>query len=244
MSRANLLIVVVLILAIVGMFFWTLTLQNRQAEVREFGRTSGSGGATDPAMAGRIADLERNFDGLEELVRSQIADLGLLERKVAALEATTGAQGARISVLGGEVVAPAALPDTAEEPQLQAAIETVLNQRAERDRKERTRRMAEGFSRFLLNDVPSTPEQKTRFVKVLTDYLNARDAVRQRFSGDNADDQARDAEIAVLEQTRNDEVISIYGAASYELIAERLNRSRRGMGGGGFRGRGGRTSGR
>ena len=236
MSRANLLIVVVLILALVGMFFWTLTLHNQQAEMREFGGSSSPGSVADPAMAGRLEDLEDEFDGLEVLVRSQIADLGLLERKVTAIEATSGAQSARIAALGGGEVVAAAVPSTTGEPQLEAAIETVLNQRAERERKERTKRQAGGWARFLLNDVESTPQQKSQFITVMTDYLNARDAVRKRFAGDNADDQTRDAEIAALGQGRNDQVLSIYGAADYEKIEGRLNRTRRGMGGGSFRG--------
>lgn len=245
MSRANLLIIVVLILALVGMFFWTLTLHNQQAEMRGFGGASGTRGGGDPALAGRLGDLEKNFDGLEELVRSHGADLGSLERKVTALEETAGLPNVPIAAADGETVAPAALPATAVDAQLEAAIETVINQRAERERKERTRRMAEGFTRFLLSDVQSTPEQQSQFVTVLTDYLEARETVRRQYSGENADAQARDAEIATLEQTRNDQVRSIYGAADFVKIEERLNRSRRGMDGGGNpRGNRGRGSGR
>jgi hypothetical protein len=229
MSRANLLIVVVLILALVGMFFWTLTLHKQQADMRRFGANSPSRGTGDPALGGRIEEIEREFDGIEELVRSQIADLGSLERKVDALEATAGEQGARIAALAGETVSPAAMPSAVEEPKLEAAIETVLNQRAERERLERTKRMAEGFTRFLLSDVEATEDQKSRFVTVLTEYLGARDQVRERFSGDTADDQARDAEIAILEQRRNDQILSLFGAASYQKIEERLNRARQGM---------------
>ncbi len=230
MSRANLLTVVVLVLALGGMFFWTLELHHRQSEMQGL-RAFSSSGDSDPAMAGRLEDLEQEFDGLELLVRSQIADLGSLERKVESLEVTAGAQGAQIAALGGGEVAPSSVASTAGEPQLQAAIESVLEKREERDRQERTKRMAEGFSRFLLADVEPTDSQKSQFVKILTDHLTARDEVRRRYSGENADDQSRDAEIAQLEQDRNDQVLSIFGATSFQKIEERLNRSRRGMDG-------------
>ena len=237
MSRANLLTVVVLILALIGMFFWTLTLHNRQAEMQGVSGLSSSGGGMDPAVVGRLEDLEGEFDGLDELVRSQIADLGLLERKVEALEGTTGEQGALLAALGGGEVVPTAAAGAAGEPQLEAAIESVLELREERERKERTKRMAEGFSRWLLSDVEATDGQKTQFVSILTDYLGARDGVRKKYSGENEDDQARDAEVADLEQARNDQLVSVFGATSFEKIEERLNRSRRGMEGrGGFRG--------
>ena len=40
MTRGNLVIVIVLILALVGMFFWTLSLHNRQAEMLGVGTVS------------------------------------------------------------------------------------------------------------------------------------------------------------------------------------------------------------
>jgi hypothetical protein len=238
MSRANLMIVVVLILALVGMFFWTLELHNSQAELRGLKSTDRMGGR-DAGMVGRLEDLEAEVAALELRVGSQGADLGALDRKVDLLGDVTLPPAEAMA--GGEL-APTPAAEGVASVGLEAAIETVLEQRAAKERDERRQRMVEGYARVLLADVDATDVQKTEFVKILSDYIAARDAVRQRYSGDNEDDQTRDAETARLEAERDQKVQDLLGAAAFQKMEERLNRSRRGMDG--RAGRGGGRGGR
>jgi hypothetical protein len=249
MTRANLLIVVVLVVAVAALFLWVLTLQNQQAELMG---SSAGGLAPRPEgdLRGRVDDLERTYQELSELTRSQGADLGRLETRLDGVEAAGAMRDEKIVALGAGQPLPDGGSGTAAyagDPELRSAIEAVLDQKEEEERRTRLERSARGMARFLLADVDATEDQKERFVGIISGYLEGRDRIRREFSGDNADDAARDAALADLERVRNEEVQVLFGG-DYAKIEERLNRTRRmldgrrgaprGDGGRGFRGRG------
>jgi hypothetical protein len=221
MTRGNLMIVLVLILALVGMFFWTLTLANNQS------RLLGHQSAEDPRASGldegRVDRIEKSLRDLSTLVDSSRADISGLEGKVRSLEKTTAAQALRMANLTGEAI-------TAEgagtEGALRTAIEDVLGERQAEERRERLERMAEGWGRWILRDITATDDQKTRFVGVIASYLDGRDKVREQYSDREGDNRDRDLAYQTLETERNDRLMEIFGS-DYAKIEEQLDAGRR-----------------
>jgi hypothetical protein len=236
MTRGNLLIVTVLVLALAGMFFWTLNLEQRLA---------GDGGtATAPTNDGdlenRFFSLERKVERLEEIGRGNQIGLNEVVSDVEKLTASNGSLSQRLAELTGQDVALAA--NATVDSGVKAAVEQVLKEKAEKEQKERTQRWAEGMARYFLADVEASDEQKKQFVGVVSAYMDERRTVSEKYRDSGEDGrEARDADMKRIEEDRNQKLLTIFGASEYQKIEERFNRTRGRMDGGmrGNRGAGG-----
>jgi hypothetical protein len=239
MSRANLLIITVLVLALAGMFFWTLNLEQRiAADNGDSLAPTGDGGLGD-----RFLVLEQKVEVLEELGRANKIGLNEMQGDIVKLEGLSGDLNRRLASLagtgGGDGAAAVNVP-----ADLKEAVAAVLNERAEEERKQRNERWAQGMARYFLADIEATDEQKKQFVKVVSSYMDERRTISEKYreQGDSGN-EARDADLKKLEEDRNTELLTIFGANDYAKIEERFNRTRNRMGGGRFGGNrgGGRT---
>jgi hypothetical protein len=237
MTRGNLLIVTVLVLALAGMFFWTLNLEQRMAG----DPTSATAPTDDGDLENRFLMLERKVEKLEEVGRGNQIGLNEVVADVEKLAASSGTLSRRLAELTGQDVA---VPATAaEDPSLKAAVEKVLEEKAEEEQKARTKRWAQGMARYFLADVEATEEQKSQFVSVVTAYMDDRRTVSEKYrdSGEESR-EAREADMKKIEEDRNQQLLGIFGASEYQKIEDRFNRTRGRMDGGmrGNRGPGGR----
>lgn len=240
MSRGNLLIISVLVIALAGMFFWTLNLEQRL--------TTGSVESVEPNGDGRfvqrIETLESKFDGLEEVSRGNQIELSEMQGKMTALSASDVEQSQLLASLssGGAKLPEGAVANLS----VKDTVERVLAERAEKERKERTERMVRGWGRYLLADIEVSDEQRDNFVAVVSAYYDSRRSVYEKFrDGGDGSNETRDAEVKLLETDRNEKLMGIFGAADFQKIEERFKNSQQRMSGrGGNRGGGARTGGR
>jgi hypothetical protein len=231
MSRGNLLTVAVLALALAGMFFWTLNLEQRL----------GGGGASQASAPGRGGDLEQRLQDLEtrvysldELTRGNQVEIEQMRTGFAKLSESNDAHGRLLATLSGRA-SEAGAPATVADAGLKAQVEAILKEREEKAQADRNERMARGWSRYLLSEIDATDDQKDQFVKVVASYMDGRGKVFRKYadSGRGTDNTERDAELKALEQDRNQKLQGIFGASDYAKIEERLNRSGRRFGDGG-----------
>jgi len=236
MTRGNLVIVTILVLALAGMFFWTLNLEQRLAG----GDRANPAPSEDGKLGNRFLGLEQKVEILQELGRTNQIGLNEVVRDVEKLTVSNGSLSRRLAELTGQDVAlPAAAPVN---PDLKAAVERVLKEREAKEQKARTERWAKGMSRYFLADIEATEEQKSNFVSVVSVYMDGRRGVSEKYR-DSGDDgrEARDAALKELEEDRNRKLLGIFGANDYQKIEDRFNRTRGRMDGGmrGSRGSGG-----
>lgn len=234
MSRGNLSIVIVLSVALAGMFFWTLSLQGRQQELLE---ARGNG----IAEAGGVP--EREFRELKEQVERHEVEIDAVKAMDAGYEAKLAELKVAVAKFSGGTPEPAAasgaIVDAGEPAELKETIEEVLEERDAKARQERYERMARGMSRFLLNDIEATEDQRNRFAGVIVSYMTDREKLRDEYGDD--DQQAREEALRRLDEERDRSLEVIFSANDLEKIRERMTRGRRafeGRGAGG-RGRGG-----
>lgn len=235
MSRGNLLIVIVLSVALAGMFFWTLSLQSRQQELLDAraGGVAEAGGVSER----EFRELKEQVDRHEGAIDAARAADARYERALAeirgAIAEFAGAAPATEAPEGAGTIAAAGAP-----AELKETIEEVLEERDAKERQERYERMARGMSRFLLNDIPATDEQHSQFVDVIVSYMTEREQIRDEYGEDQQ--QAREDAVRRLDEDRDLKLQRIFSAADLEKIRERMNRGRRAFEGrGGGRGRGG-----
>lgn len=225
MTRGNLLIVSVLVIALAGMFFWTLNLEQRLAAEG----TTGVEPSGDGRFVSRIEALETKFDGLEEISRGNQIELGEMQGKMTKLAASDVEQSELLASLSGG----GALPEgAAADLTVKGTVLKVLAEREEKQRKERTERMVRGWGRYLLADIEATEEQRDNFVAVVSAYYDGRRSVYEKYrDGGDGSNETRDAEVKLLEEDRNTKLLGIFGASDYQKIEERFQRSQQRMGG-------------
>jgi hypothetical protein len=232
MTRGNLLVVTVLVLALVGMFFWTLSLQHQLEESTALDVSGGPG--LSAGLDARIRQIESAQERTTAQVLENRTDLNRLEGAVSDLAA--GQNAAAPASAGSAPEIPATPIADAGDAAIRAAVEKVIEEKEAADRRERNERMAEGWSRWLLRDIAATDDQKSNFVKVVAAYLDGRGTVMQKYAGEDGDQASRDAELKVLEDDRNAKLLGIFGSADYVKIEESLTRMNRMWGGRGNRG--------
>jgi hypothetical protein len=232
MTRGSLLVICILVLALAGMFFWTLNLEQRLTESGTPDESPNRQGNQEErlrALENRVAGVVETAEGNEIRIRELSAELeDLSTSPLDRPEPLAGGPEAE------SIEEPAATPAPA---QLKKAVEEVLREKEAEERHQRSLRAARGMSRWLLAEVDATDEQRDHFVQVVAAYYDSRFKVREKYQGDSEDEsRTRDEELKTLEEDRNRKLLGIFGASAYQKIEERLNRTR----GRGDRGRGGR----
>ncbi len=221
MSKASLTLVILFAAALAGLFYWTFTLSQRQDAAGLPGGGNRVSGAPDDSGV-RLEEMERKVRSLGMAQQSVEIESAKLKERMEVLEKADVERDLRIAALArGEALPESASPAT--ETVLRTAIEQVLDQRAAEERRQRVERMARGMTRFMLADIQATDAQKEEFVRIVAVYLEGRERLRERMP-DEVDNTARDAELALLEEKRDEELLAVFGANDFTKMKERLSR--------------------
>lgn len=228
MSRGNMIVATILTFGLAAMFFWTLSLSRRTPDYPP----STFSGAEAPS------DWERRLRAVEERTEVNAARVGQVEsRTTQRMEELEG----RLSEALSAGIAPEALAPSTPAPTsmaaLEATIDKVIDEREAQQERARREQMARGMvTRWLLNEVPATDQQRDQLIGVITTYLSAREELRR-----NADEGGvPDAEaVRRLDGDLNASIGRIFSATEASTIQARLDTMARRFGGGGGGGRDG-----
>lgn len=232
MSTGTLVAVVVMVLATVGMGAWMMTLDQRQDDLEQGGEAKRGSGVPSRDNGDEIGRLRREFEQVKLQVDVHEVTLSEVDGRQDHLDGALEKLSERLATLstsggdGDTVAVPAA-----EVGSLKQAIETVLDDRKAKERKERAESNARRYSGFLLADLEVTPDQRESVAQAILTYMDGRDELRKQYPADE-DRAAREAAQADLEQRRNEELIRIVGAGGFSKMEERMKRVRRGGDGG------------
>jgi hypothetical protein len=227
MSKANLVVTMVVVLAVAGMGFWMLKLEAKQNKLNPMSGDSPSSDVPAGDAEDRIRALEEGYDRLGTEVSSQRTKLSEVETRVEKLREDQKDLSLRLASLPRGDGGPAEPVVSPPDGDLRSAIEAVLAAKEEEQQRERREMMARRYAGFLLYGVEIGGDQREQVVKVINTFIGESEEVREQYSGDDADRQARDAAMANLEQRRNDELVRIVGATAFAQMEERLNRAGR-----------------
>jgi hypothetical protein len=232
MSKANLITIVFVVLALAGMAVWMMDLEARQHDGTA--EAEPSGGAPDREAAGgrRLVELEQRVENLGQEVASQRTRLSELDADLGELRLAQESFAERLGAPAPAEADATAAPTPIVEPDqdLRSAIEAVLTAREEEQQRRRSEERSRRFAGWLVSGLDLAQGQRTQVEQTLIKYMSEREKIGERYSGDNPDTQGRDADIAALDQRRNDELIRIVGSANFSKMEERLNRIRGGRG--------------
>lgn len=226
MSRANLLILSVLTAGIVGLLFWNYSLMGSVDALR----TAPGPSAAEPRQEDS-AVLQGLKEKIDTFYRSNRADIAKLQQAVAELQKERGTPTKALSTANAKVQSGAVAVNAS----FKAKVEKVIDQREEAQRKQRYSRMARGMSRYLLQGIDATDQQKSEFETALANSFEQRMKLRQTqdASGGTTDRQARTDAYKQIDQERDAKVLQIFGQVDGEKIQKKLDQGFRGF----FRGR-------
>jgi len=225
MSRGSFLIVTVLVLALAGMFVWTLSLHGEVQQLRLGGDGGEAAPGADRKTEQRLAALEGRFDELDQEMGSTRVDVSELESEVDGLRSAAANRDAKLAALAEGSPLPVA--ESGGAPALKEQIEEVITAREEAERRERMERRIQGMSRFLLADVEATDRQRSEFTTILMSWYDERRRIGEEYSGEDADAASREEAVRRVTESRNSKLLRVFGAADYAKIEERLDRGRR-----------------